>query len=771
MLWRNGPAVRSINRMEGVIGKTVKAIAGVVIGVALAVAAPYLVPVIAGALSVSTFVATAIVAVGLAVVAYGVNKLLKPSMGTTSSRDAAPSIFRQSITESFIVYGRRRVGGLLVFFHPRVVGSDHYRYFVIACAGHRCAGNPTFVLGDEIVTVNGSNMVTSGKYANAAWLWFQRGLASETANATFVSECGGKWTSAHKGNGVAAIYAKFKMTDAVIQAGMPNITAIIDGKDDIHDYRDDSDDNFTANSALVFYDWMQLPREEGGFGAYPDEIPDDTWIAAQANVCDENVSLAAGGTEKRYELNAYITTGGSPADVREQMVLNCAGSFACSGGVFFMRPGYYVAQSHTLSEDNLVSAISVSAFDSDQTAANRVEGTFVDPSVGYQGQPFPARTSGATDVRQMDVDFAMLTSGTMAQRVANIMLNRALADKSVTWPCNIAELDVSPLDTVGVDTTRYSLDNYAFQVRNWSLSADYGIVLSLREENADIYTWSTADEGTIGGSTPDAATAIETVAQASAYIRYSQTLGLTITGTDAGSDASIIVSSHTRDYTDKVLSVDGDTITSLDYETAYGIYYDDITRSDTSPTYFATEDYNEATNTNDNPGRHFIGRVTTPAMGAGDTTGESGLSPGGGTAPSGCATDDAMYLLANATLDGPGDEIAGADLAVGMMLWTFHPVREIWGAYRLHRVVHSERRVWTMDAASLPQALEGVEVRDLTTSRNHRYAAPGGEWFKNAGEGTPDGTATISQITVEDAQTSVINGVLSHNLKSVYYEY
>jgi hypothetical protein len=44
----------------------------------------------------------------------------------------------------------------------------------------------------------------------------------------------------HKGNGVAAIYAKFKLTDDVVQAGMPNITAVIEGRDEILDPRDGS---------------------------------------------------------------------------------------------------------------------------------------------------------------------------------------------------------------------------------------------------------------------------------------------------------------------------------------------------------------------------------------------------------------------------------------------------------------------------------------------------------------------------------------------------
>ena len=82
-----------------------------------------------------------------------------------------PQVFRQSLAESFIIYGRRRVGGLLAFYHAREVSDVHYRYFVIAAAGHHIQGNPEWMLGDEVVTIDGSNMVTSGPYASAAWLW------------------------------------------------------------------------------------------------------------------------------------------------------------------------------------------------------------------------------------------------------------------------------------------------------------------------------------------------------------------------------------------------------------------------------------------------------------------------------------------------------------------------------------------------------------------------------------------------------------------------
>jgi hypothetical protein len=194
-------------------------------------------------------IATAVIGMALSI---GVSLAFKASawvLRRPATKSVRRQVFRQAITDAFIVYGKRRVGGLMVFFHSIQGGTGaHFRYFVVAVAGHRVQGVVQWMLNDENVSVDGAGKVTSGKYANNAWLWFQRGQASETANSTFVAECGGKWTANHKGNGVAAIYAKFKLTDDVVQAGMPNITAVITGKDDIHDPRTGTD-GYTNNAA------------------------------------------------------------------------------------------------------------------------------------------------------------------------------------------------------------------------------------------------------------------------------------------------------------------------------------------------------------------------------------------------------------------------------------------------------------------------------------------------------------------------------------------
>lgn len=582
---------------------------------------------LAGAIGVSTAVASAIITVGLTLAVSLAFKALGLTSAAPSTKvQATPTIIRQSLSDSYIIYGKRRTIYLKwVFFHSKKVGSTHVRYFVFAVAGHRCQGATDFMLNDEVVTLDGSNMVTTGPYADAVWLWFDRGEDTATANATFVSECGGKWTTDHRGKGIAKIYMKAEMTDAVVEAGFATPSAIVEGKDDILDPRDAST-GYTANAALVFYDWMRLLREEGGFGIPAAEMPDDDWISAQANVCDEVVE-----SEARYALDGIIVTGAAPSEIRDAMIINMAGTYTFSGGQHLARPGYWVPPSASLSESDLAAAIQVSAFISQGSAADQVLATYLDPASNYQPLPAAVQTASPppADASQLDLDLGFVTSKYRAERIARIMLRRAQAEKTVVWPMNITGLAVKALDTVQLDTARYGLSNYAFSVGGWQLSADFGVILNLREENEEIY-----EDGTpVAPPSVDPIAVAEPVLTAtdnSLLIINSGVTGLTLSAADVGASATITISAHSRVYPDKTEAVNSGSLTGKAFSTTYGIYYDDSGRAGGAVTYVATTTLADSINSITNPTRHHVGIITTPADGAA-ATGGGGPTPGGGS--------------------------------------------------------------------------------------------------------------------------------------------
>lgn len=101
-----------------------------------------------------------------------------------------------------------------------------------------------------------------------------------------------------------------------------------------------------------------------------------------------------------------------------------------------------------------------------------------------------------------------------------------------------------------------------------------------------------------------------------------------VSAEDAGSDATINIDLHDRVYADRTVECDAGSITGLSYSTEYLIYYDDADRAGGAVAYQATTVANDAINTVTNPDRHFVGFVTTPALGGGGTTGGGGTPPG-----------------------------------------------------------------------------------------------------------------------------------------------
>lgn len=139
-------------------------------------------------------------------------------------------------------------------------------------------------------------------------------------------------------------------------------------------------------------------------------------------------------------------------------------------------------------------------------------------------------------------------------------------------------------------------------------------------------------------SAAEAASAAATGAQDAADAAAAQTnlvnsypSGLTLSSSDAGTNASISISAHTRVYADgSSVSVNSGALTGLTYSTLYYVYYDDVARTGGAVTYASTTSATTAAQTGN---RHLVGSVTTPAGGGGPTSGVGVEPPGVGNLP------------------------------------------------------------------------------------------------------------------------------------------
>jgi trimeric autotransporter adhesin len=139
---------------------------------------------------------------------------------------------------------------------------------------------------------------------------------------------------------------------------------------------------------------------------------------------------------------------------------------------------------------------------------------------------------------------------------------------------------------------------------------------------------TTANTGVTNAAT--AQTTADTVKRDDAISTSWTSPGTILTGRDAGASASIIIAGHTRYYSDtNSVSVTGATLTGKSYSTVYYVYYDQTSRAGGAVSYQATTNANTAL-PGKAAGRHYCGKVTTPAAAAADTTGDVNPPGGGG---------------------------------------------------------------------------------------------------------------------------------------------
>lgn len=398
--------------------------------------------------------------------------------------------YRQPIVNAPIVYGRAYVGGPITFYHA-VQGSDEFRYFVVTLASHEVQEIEGVYLNDELVTLS-SNMVTNGDFANNCWIWPQTGTESDMPPSVFTSETGGRWTSNHRGRGVAKLYVKFKLTDEIISGGLPKMCAVVKGKK-VHDYRTDTV-AYSNNAALCFWNYMLTARSDGGYGLEDMEV-DEAHIAAEANICDESVATIA-GSESRYCIDGVIDTGAAPDLIREELLLAMAGDYAEIGPKVYAYAGAWRPTVGVLSEDDVIANVTYRSFGTGERYVNEVRGVFLSEDDFWQPMEFPAqRVMEEEEPETVDLELKFTKSPAAAQRIARIVLNRARAEKSLTWPMNMNGLNYQPFDNVAISPTLYPhLSNHAFSIRGWTLTDQCDVSLSLVEESPDFYDWDVSME-------------------------------------------------------------------------------------------------------------------------------------------------------------------------------------------------------------------------------------------------------------------------------------
>jgi len=435
--------------------------------------------------------------------AYNRAQMKKAMASLNASLDTSRNLsVKEPAATRKIVYGTTRIGGTVVYMATSGA-TNEYLHLVVCHAGHQCSSIDGYWLGDDVVTIDGSGNVTSGKYAGLCRIKPHLGADSQTVDTDLSSEVA-EWTSTHRLRGVCYTYWRLKHSPDVFVSGLPNPSVLLSGKL-VYDPRS-ATTAWSNNPALCIRDYLM--DASLGLGALSAEV-DNAAVITAANICDELVNLNPSGTEKRYTCNGIIDTAGQPGGIINELLSSMAGICPYVSGKFTMRAGAHTAAVLTLTEDDLTGPISVSCGDPLSECFNGVKGVYVSSKNNYQPSDFPPVVNSTYTTEDggvrvwKDIQLPFTDSSATAQRLAKIELERSRQDITVDFPCKLTALNVCAGEVVALTIARYGWSSKLFEVVQWGFSATddqpptLGIKMVLRETAAGVWDWASGEETTV----------------------------------------------------------------------------------------------------------------------------------------------------------------------------------------------------------------------------------------------------------------------------------
>jgi hypothetical protein len=478
------------------MGKVLKSLIPVIGGaIATVVTGGLLGPVLAGVLS-ATFsaIATTLISAGVGLlVSFGLSSALHLNKNRRAPVSAVDQqqLIRSSTQPRQVIYGTQRVGGTIVY---AASSGDYqeYLHLVIAIAAHRCEAITDVWFDDSHIAgydINSDGTLSSGYYMNIARI--KRHLGDQTeADADLIAESPDGWSSAHKLLGITYLYVRLKYSSAAYQ-GIPNITCLVKGKNDIFDPRSGGT-GYTENWALIVLDYL---RAEFGLQCSDDEIDSGTFIAA-ANLSDEGVAISSfGATQARYALSGTFTLDQAPIQVMDAMIQGGAGALVYVQGQYRLYGGAYASPTASLGLSDFAGEIQVTTQPPRAQMFNSVRGTCINPGYNWIMSDYPSVQNGtyvSADGAQLwrQIDHPWINDMTRAQRLSKQMLDRSRHGITVKAPLRYASLTICAWDVVALTVPDLGWSAKPFRLTSWEFNPSEGsIVVSMQEEQPSAYTW------------------------------------------------------------------------------------------------------------------------------------------------------------------------------------------------------------------------------------------------------------------------------------------
>ena len=472
-------------------------------------------------------------AVGISTALSGASEILfGPKM--PKSQLVRLNVTLETTTPRKAVFGTTAMN-LDLRYHEASGTDQEYIDYVIALAAHKVKSIDQ-IWFEEKLAWSASGGVTS---TYAGYLTVNT-ITEGSASNYFTVNSGTNWGASQRLTGCAQVKIRVKRTGNTKEAespllnGLPSRVTIIGDGALLYDPRKDStvpggsgthrtndqttwgnytnaDDTDNPALQLLWYllGWKVNGELSIGCGVPANRIDLPSFITA-ANICDENVTLAIGGTQKRYRTSGTASDSDDRMSVINTFLSSMNGTLRDSGGKLSLTIIKNDLADYVLTfDENDV----LNEFEWNQTRGlndtyTKVRGRYVDPSNNslYQLVDYPEIevTGGALDGidRVMTLDLAYVEDGRRAQRIAKQVLqrNQYKGMFNATFTAKAQGCVVG--DVVRLTFPALGWTNKLFRVVSQQIRFDGQVPLVLIEENAAIYAWDNDDSAPVSPNAP-----------------------------------------------------------------------------------------------------------------------------------------------------------------------------------------------------------------------------------------------------------------------------
>lgn len=477
-----------------------------------------------------TALGSALAAMAISTVLSGVTaQLFGPKMPKAQASRLNPSLDPQAHRK--FVFGETAMNTDIRYFEPSGTDQEYFD-FIIATSAHEVESIDSIWFDDREAWRNGYGVITP----YVGYLTVTPITAGTAAN--YININGGTvWGSSCRLTGCSYVHLRIKRTgassavDSPLVNGLPGRVTIRGKGAKLYDPRLDSTvtggsgaeraatqttwgsgastnrDNPALQLLWFLLGWDINNKLSVGCGIPPERIDLPSFITA-ANICDEPITLAAGGTQPRYRTAGVGSDADNRMEIIQILLTSMNATLRDSNGKLSITVMKNDLATPVLEfDDNDI----LGDFTWNQTrglneSMNAVHGKYTDPSNNslYQPVEYPVISIASVDgiERMQTLDLPWVQEGRRAQRIAKQVLQRAQYKGIFSATFSMKALGCEVGDIVYISFEPLGWADKPFRVLTQGINNTGQVPMTLIEENAAIYAWDANEQPLVTPTAP-----------------------------------------------------------------------------------------------------------------------------------------------------------------------------------------------------------------------------------------------------------------------------